>query len=274
MAHIAKALVFAGNGINCEYETANACKKAGFEQVDIVTVWELLHGDVALADYHFLNLPGGFLDGDDLGSAKAHANRLQHATIATTGERLFEQLQCFIADGKLILGICNGFQLMVKLGLLPALGGAYGTQQVTLTNNDSGKFEDRWVWVRANPASPCVFTAGMGTVYLPVRHGEGKFIAQDSATLQSLQRDNLVVFTYLDTQDGSPTMDYPANPNGSQGAIAALCDASGRVMGLMPHPEAYVSRTNHPRWTREELPEEGMGLALFRNAYRYVKQNL
>jgi phosphoribosylformylglycinamidine synthase len=274
MAQIAKALVFAGNGINCEYETANACKKAGFEQVDIVTVWELLQGDVSLADYHFLNLPGGFLDGDDLGSAKAHANRLQHSTIATTGERLFDQIQRFIADGKLILGICNGFQLMVKLGLLPALGGAYGSQQVTLTNNDSGKFEDRWVWVRTNPASPCVFTRGMGTVYLPVRHGEGKFIAQDAATLEALLQSNLVVFTYLDGKDGEPTAVYPANPNGSQAAIAGICDASGRIMGLMPHPEAYVARTNHPRWTREDVPAEGMGLALFKNAYRYVKENL
>ena len=138
-----KAIVLAGNGTNCEMEMAHACRIAGADQVDIVFLYDLLSGEVKLDDYHFLNLPGGFLDGDDLGSAKAMAHRLKHAKIAGSGERLEEVILRFIGQGKLILGICNGFQLMVKSGLLPGLRGNYGTQEVTLTFNDSGRFEDR-----------------------------------------------------------------------------------------------------------------------------------
>jgi phosphoribosylformylglycinamidine (FGAM) synthase-like amidotransferase family enzyme len=137
------AIVLSGNGTNCEIETAHACRIAGFPIVDIVTIWELMSGDASLDSYDFLCLPGGFLDGDDLGSAKAQANRLLHTVVAKTNKPLFAQFSAFIQKGKLILGICNGFQLMVKLGLLPALDGAIA-QQVTLTNNDSGRFEDRW----------------------------------------------------------------------------------------------------------------------------------
>jgi phosphoribosylformylglycinamidine synthase len=164
---------------------------------------------------------------------------------------------------------------MVKLGLLPGIDYAYGNQQVTLTSNDSGRFEDRWVWLKTNTDSPCVFTRGMHNVYLPIRHGEGKFIARDTETLDALSRENQTVLSYIAEQTSvEPTMEYPANPNGSQAGIAAICDPSGRLMGMMPHPEAYVVRTNHPRWTREELPAEGMGLAIFKNACAYVKENL
>ena len=274
MAKTAAALVFAGNGINCEMETAHACRMAGFERVDIVSVWELLHGDVSLDAYHFLNLPGGFLDGDDLGSAKAHANRLQHSRVETTGELLFDQVKRFVHGGKLILGICNGFQLMVKLGLLPALEGSWGVQEVTLTHNDSGRFEDRWVWLKTNLNSPCVYTRGMDVVYLPVRHGEGKFIARDSRVLEQLDENNQIVFRYWDPDCAQVTTRYPLNPNGSQGSIAAVCDPSGRLFGLMPHPEGYLDHTNHPHWTRMSEPVEGAGLALFRNAYRFVREKL
>jgi phosphoribosylformylglycinamidine synthase subunit PurQ / glutaminase len=274
MSKQAKAIVLAGNGTNCEVETAFACRKAGFELVDIVAVWELLHGDTELAGYDFLVLPGGFLDGDDLGSAKAQANRILRLRVEKTGAPLFAQFSSFIANGGLILGICNGFQLMVKLGLLPGLDKEYNRQLVTLTNNDSGRFEDRWVWLSANTKSPCIFTKGIDTIYLPVRHGEGKFVARDSETLDMVINQNLAVFSYIDPQNGKPTLDYPENPNGSQSAIAGICDPTGRIFGLMPHPEAYLDRTNHPRWTREMLPEEGMGVALFRNAYRFIKENI
>ena len=274
MARKASAIVMAGNGTNCEMETSFACKKAGFERVDIVTIWELIAGNKSIQDYDFMCLPGGFLDGDDLGSAKAQANRLLHSTVKRTGKPLFDQFQSFIGSGKCILGICNGFQLMVKLGFLPAFDGEYARQTVTLTNNDSGRFEDRWVWLKADPLSPCIYTKGVDRIYLPVRHGEGKFVARDDETLGRLGKQHLVVFTYIKPETGEPTLEYPENPNGSIGAIAGVCDPTGRLFGLMPHPEAYVHKTNHPRWTREPgLPEEGMGCALFRNAYEYIKKN-
>jgi len=270
MSRNVKAIVITGNGTNCEREVATACRLAGAD-CDIVHIAELLAGRVRLDSYHFLNLAGGFLDGDDLGSAKAGANRLRHAAVRGSSETLADQLQQFIAAGKLVMGVCNGFQLMVKLGLLPALGGDYLTQSATLTHNDSGRFEDRWCELAVDPESPCVYTRGLDRLYLPVRHGEGKFIA-DSATLAAIDDDHLAPLRYIDAA-GRPTQNYPQNPNGALNAIAGVCDASGRLFGLMPHPEAYVQRTHHPRWTREpQLPEEGMGLWLYRNAVNFLRE--
>lgn len=269
-----KAVVLAGNGINCEAEMAHACRIAGADTVDIVYLYDLLSGEAKLDDYHFLNLPGGFLDGDDLGSAKAMAHRLKHARIAGTGQPLQEVILRFIAQGKLILGVCNGFQLMVKAGLLPGFAGRYGEQEATLTFNDSGKFEDRWVYLKTNPESPCLFTKGLPGLYLPVRHGEGKFIPRDEPVLARLLSENLVPLQYAGPDCQSATMAYPLNPNGSVAGIAGICDPTGRLFGLMPHPEAYLYAVNHPRWTREKVPEEGMGLAIFRNAVEYIRKNL
>ncbi|MBD3317064.1 MAG: phosphoribosylformylglycinamidine synthase subunit PurQ, partial [Chitinivibrionales bacterium] len=263
-----------GNGVNCEIETAHACRLAGFECVDIVSIWELLAGERRLDGYDLLVLPGGFLDGDDLGSAKAQANRLLRCRDPQSGLPIVEQLMSFVREGKLVLGICNGFQLAIKLGILPALEGAYMTQQATLTHNDSGKFEDRWTYLKVNTASPCIFTKGMERTYLPVRHGEGKFVCADKDNLKKLRDNQQVVLSYVDPLSGNPTISYPDNPNGSQHGVAGLCDPTGRVFGLMPHPEAFLHRTNHPRWTREDLPEEGDGLLFFRNAYEYVKECL
>jgi phosphoribosylformylglycinamidine synthase I len=266
-----KAIVLAGNGTNCELEMAHACRLGGCSQVDIVHLSELIYGDARLDDYHFLNLPGGFLDGDDLGAARAQANRFRHARLEGTQERLSDQLLRFVAAGKLVLGVCNGFQLMVKLGLLPGLSGGLN-QEATLTSNDSGRFEDRWVSLRVN-GSPCVFTRGLSSLYLPVRHGEGKFVP-GGGLLERLRAERLIVVQYTGRGSAEPTMDYPANPNGSVEAIAGICDRSGRLFGLMPHPEAFLHYTNHPRWTRESLPEEGEGLAVFRNAVSYIKESL
>lgn len=275
MAKEVKAIVIAGNGTNCEREVANACRLAGAEVADIVHVAELLAGRVRLDDYHFLNLAGGFLDGDDLGSAKAGANRLKHAAIRGSAEHLSDQLHRFIADGKLIMGVCNGFQLMVKMGLLPAIGGDYHQQTTTLTFNDSGRFEDRWTYLQVDPDSPCVYTRGLEGIYLPVRHGEGKFVAGAQEVLAAIEDRHLAPLRYSDANYTGPIMLYPDNPNGSDEAIAGVCDESGRIFGLMPHPEAYVHRTHHPRWTREEdLPEEGMGLWLYKNAIRFIRQEL
>lgn len=274
MAKQVKSIVITGYGTNCEVEMAHACRLAGSEVVDIVHISEILCGKKRLDDYHFLNLPGGFLDGDYLGSAKAATVRFLHARISHSKERLFDQLMRFIQDGKLILGVCNGFQLQVKLGILPANEGPGGTQTVTLTYNDSGRFEDRWVYLKVNEYSPCIFTRGLKGLYLPVRHGEGKFLPRDEKTLEDLITKNLVTLQYSDANFRQPTMAYPDNPNGSVHAIAGICNDTGRIFGLMPHPEAYLHRTNHPRWTREDLPEEGMGLALFRNAISFIRNEL
>ncbi|MDD2337733.1 MAG: phosphoribosylformylglycinamidine synthase subunit PurQ [Geobacteraceae bacterium] len=272
---LAKAIVLTGNGTNCEVEAAHACRLAGFDEVRIAHISELLYGDVRLDDFHFLNLTGGFLDGDDLGSAKAQANRLKYARVSGSNEHLIDQILRFITDGKLILGVCNGFQLMVKMGLLPALGGKYLNQSATLTFNDCGRFQDRWVYMKCNPDSPSVFTKGITRgIYLPIRHGEGKFLVESQAIMDKIESLHLSVLKYSDSDYSAPTMEFPLNPNGSTNAIAGLCDESGRLMGLMPNPEAFLHRTNHPRWTRESLPDEGDGLILFRNAAEYIRSNL
>lgn len=272
MPRLVKAIVIAGNGTNCEREVVHACKLAGADIADSVHIAELLAGRVSLRDYQLLNLAGGFLDGDDLGSAKAGANRLLNAAITGRGETLADHIKQFVADGKLVMGVCNGFQLMVKMGMLPALDGQF-VQTCTLTHNDGGRFEDRWSWLTVDPASPCVFTRGLERLYLPVRHGEGKFVASSEALLQQLEERNLCVVKYADAEL-NPTMRYPDNPNGSSNAIAGICDPTGRLFGLMPHPEAYVHYTHHPRWTREKLPEEGMGLWLYQNAVRFIREEL
>ena len=269
-----RSLVITGYGTNCEMEMAYGCRLAGSEVVDIVHINELINGEKRFDDYHFLNLPGGFLDGDDLGAAKAGANRIQYAKISGRSERLYDQLLRFIQAGKLILGVCNGFQLMVKLGLIPSIEGKNGHQEVTLTFNDSGRFEDRWVYLRVNQDSPCLFTKGMKGVYLPIRHGEGKFIPRDEGVQRELKKRDLVALQYSNEAFHGPVMEYPLNPNGSIDAVAGICDRTGRLLGMMAHPEAYLHRTNHPRWTREELPEEGMGVLFFRNAVEYIRNHL
>ena len=274
MSKRVKVLVLTGYGTNCENEMAHACRLGGAEQVDIVHLSELLSGEYSLDDYHFLNLPGGFLDGDDLGAGQAGAHRFRHAQVSGTGEKLHDQLLRFIADGKLIMGVCNGFQLMVKTGILPGFDNDHTSRQVSLTYNDSSRFEDRWVNLAVNDKSPCVFTRGLSTLYYPIRHGEGKFVCQDETTMTRLLDNNLVALHYTLPGSTEPTDHYPENPNGSPHGIAGICDPSGRLFGLMPHPEAFSHRTNHPRWTREELPEEGQGIALFRNGINFIREQL
>jgi len=275
MANAVNVLVVTGNGTNCERETAHAARLAG-ATVDVRMIWDLLAGEVQLEGYQLLCLPGGFLDGDDLGAAKAAAIRWRFARVADGGGRLVDQLAGFIDAGNLVLGICNGFQLMAKLGLVPAAAGAVEeggvpAQQASVGVNDSGRFEDRWVRLTVDPDSPCIFTRGMTSLEVPVRHGEGKVILGDAATAAAIASGHLAPVRYADAHL-APTEDYPANPNGSAGGIAGLCDPTGRCFGLMPHPEAFTHRTNHPRWTRlPDLPEEGAGLAIFRNAVRYIQ---
>jgi phosphoribosylformylglycinamidine synthase I len=256
-----KVLVLTGYGINCDMETQHAFRLAGAD-AERVHLTDLTNGTRELSEFHILAFPGGFSFGDDIASGKVLANMIKY--------NLGEQVREFIDAGKLIIGICNGFQAMVKMGLLPGLNGDYTIQNVTLTFNDSGRFEDRWVHLRANQRTKCVFTKGLDTIYLPVRHGEGKFVAKSPEVLARLKKGNNIVFQYTDSEGN--LAGYPHNPNGSADNIAGICDDTGRVFGMMPHPEAYQHRTNHPRWTREELPEEGAGVAIFRNAVEYVRE--
>ncbi|MDH4249149.1 MAG: phosphoribosylformylglycinamidine synthase subunit PurQ [Deltaproteobacteria bacterium] len=271
-----KTLILSGFGTNCEKETRHACLQAGAEAVEVRHINEIYQSALNLESYGFLILGGGFMDGDDLGSGRACANRFRYRDLPGGGTFL-DRLHEFIDQGRLVLGICNGFQVLVKLGLLPgALSPGKKESRVTLTNNAHGRFENRWVHLHADPNSPCVFTKGLGPLELPVRHGEGRLIGEDDALTDRLVEQGLAPLRYA-LADGSPTEEYPANPNGSPHGIAALCNTQGTVLGLMPHPEAYNHYTNHPRWTRQvaehgaPTDETGDGLALFRNAYAYLK---
>lgn len=262
-----RALVTTGHGINCEAETRRALELTGFDEIDLVHLNFLARGDVDILDYQIAVFPGGFLDGDDLGAAQACANRLRHSRV--NGSRLIDRFVEFVERCGLVLGICNGFQLVIKLGLLPAREGDYTKRELTIAGNDSGRFEDRWVELLIDPDSPCVFTADVERLYLPVRHGEGKLMGVDEESVAALIASHQATVRYA--VDGRPTMEYPHNPNGSHLAVAGICDPTGRVFGMMPHPEAFQHRTNHPRWTREDLPEEGAGLVIFKNAAAYLR---
>ena len=258
-----KMLVITGFGLNCEKETAAAGKLAGMNAAQI-HLNELLAGERKLDEFQMLAFIGGFSFGDHLGSGTVFANRVKF--------NLRDQLQKFVDDGKLVIGICNGFQTLTRLGMVPALNGDYFTQTSALAHNDCGVFRDDWCVLRANPASPCVFTKGIDQIRLPLRHGEGKFVA-DEATLKQIEAKNLVAFRYANA-DGSLATEFPANPNGSLNSIAGICDETGHVFGLMPHPEAFLSPYNSPTWTADQLkgdlPKEGDGVAIFRNAVNYL----
>ncbi|SHJ66457.1 phosphoribosylformylglycinamidine synthase I [Hymenobacter daecheongensis DSM 21074] len=266
-----RALILTGFGINCEEEFAAAYRLVGGEAT-IVHLNQVLHGHVSIHDYDILNFPGGFSFGDDLGSGVVLANKLRYRRNAE-GRTLLDDIRQFVADGKHVLGICNGFQVLVKLGLLPDLSGTV-TPEVTLTHNASGRYEDRWVKITVNPRAITPFLKGLTTLEVPVRHGEGRLIISDEATRAAIEARGLNCLTYTDF-DGAPTDAYPFNPNGADLNCAGLTDTTGRVFGLMPHPEAFLSLYNHPDWARRKradagLSEEGDGLRLFRNIVEHV----
>lgn len=258
------ALILTGFGINCDHETARAFEMAGAKG-DRVHLNDLAEDPARLKHYQILAVPGGFSFGDDVASGRILANRLRY--------RLGGPLKEFVAAGKLAIGICNGFQVMVKMGLLPLFEGEFA-QEVTLTHNNSSRYDNRWVNLKVDADTKCIWLKDIDTLEVPVRHGEGKFIPRDETILQRLRDAGQVVVRYA-LKDGSAAQGvFPSNPNGSTDDIAGICDPSGRIFGLMPHPEAFLHRTNHPRWTRESLPEEGAGLKIFRNAVDFAARHL
>ncbi len=250
-----KTLILRAPGTNCDEETAFAFKLAG-AVTKMVHINELVSGRKALADYQILVIPGGFTYGDDISAGRILANEIRL--------KIGKQLHEFTDQGNLVMGICNGLQVMVKAGILPPF--ANGTSpELTLAPNDSGKFECRWCYMRASESSPCIFTKDMGIMYLPVAHGEGKVITKPKVW------DHASIAVQYCDENGNIEADYPHNPNGSEQNIAGICDKSGRIFALMPHPERYVVGTHHPRWTREGLRESGDGLQMFVNAVNWIK---
>ncbi|WP_419656773.1 PurQ: phosphoribosylformylglycinamidine synthase I [Desulfosarcina variabilis str. Montpellier] len=265
------ALVLTGFGLNCDHETAYAFELAG-ATAQRVHINALIAGDVTLEKFQILAFGGGFSWGDDHGAGVVQALRLK--------TNLGDQLLAFVEAQKLVIGICNGFQTLVNLGLLPGIDGDYTRRSVALVTNDCGNFRDQWVRLTVDPASPCVFTRGIDAIDLPVRHGEGKFYA-DASMLKVLAANHQTTMQYALT-DGQPAGGaFPHNPNGSLNDIAGICDPTGRIFGLMPHPEAYNHTTNHPDWTRQrELAKRGgghrestvgMGIRIFENAVDYFR---
>ncbi len=267
MAFSIPVLIITGYGLNCEAESKYAWELAG-AQPELVHFSDLLAQPGRLHDFAALMFIGGFAYGDHMTSGHVFAFRTRH--------RMSDELEKFINQGKLILGACNGFQIMVKLGLLPGLDRDYFTQKLSLIQNDCGTFQDRWVRLRIESASPCVFTQGLSFIQLPVRHGEGKLFTLDKNLLKRLETLGCVACRYADPVTGEATQEFPHNPNGSLNAIAGLCDPSGRIFGLMPHPEAYLYPENHPQWDMQRkhgiLPDYGLGLQIFRNAVEHMRK--
>lgn len=259
-------LILTGYGLNCEAESAHAWRLAGAEP-RTAHLHDILENPAPLRDAAGLMFIGGFSFGDHLGSGLVFANRLR--------TRLRDDLQAFLDRGRIVMGVCNGFQILTKLGLLPGLEGDYFTPTVSLQQNTCGHFQNFWVRLAFDPASPCVFTRGLTQMDLPIRHGEGRIFPASRSVLNRIERKHLAPCCYADPDTGRPTQAFPHNPNGSVKAIAGLCDPTGRVFGLMPHPEAYLFPENHPRWDfqkiRGELPEHGAGLAFFSNAVDYLR---
>jgi len=254
-----RVLVLSGLGLNCEAETEAAFRLAGAAPRR-VHLLDLLKGDGAprLSEFRILAFIGGFSFGDHLGGGFVFANKIRW--------RLYDQLLEFIDGGGLALGICNGFQTMVRLGMLPGLDRDYRTPRATLAPNDRLGYRDAWVRLAFDPDSPCLWTQGLRSMDLPSRHGEGKFLAESPELLRRIESNGQVAARYVDPE-GRPTDAWPHNPNGSPHGVAGICGPSGRLFGLMPHPDAYLYPCHHPRWLhrRDEEEGEGAGLAIFRN---------
>ena len=255
-----RAIVLRAAGINCDQESKAACEKVGFA-TEIVHVNRVLEKKGLLKDFHFMIVPGGFSFGDDLGAGKVLANELK--------AKLMPELREFVRDGKLVMGICNGFQILVKAGILPdPMDGS--SSHLTLANNDSGRFVDRWIHLKVS-STKSEFLKVEEVIDLPIAHGEGKFLPSDAQALERWEQGGQLVLKYVDPEGREAG--HPWNPNGSVSSVAGICDPTGRVLGLMPHPERFQDAVNHPQWTRRKDVQPD-GLKFFRNACEYVKRNL
>ncbi len=275
MSDNVRVAVLFGFGINCDRETAAVFDMVGGTS-ERLHVNHLVQGNRSLEEFDILAVPGGFSFGDHLGSGRLLGNRLRFA--------LREQLQKFVSSGKPIIGICNGFQALVKTGLLPGPETASLEpdliQRASLTLNNTGRYEDRWVTLEFDSESPCIWTKGIQRIECPVRHGEGRFVMPTETELDRLSANHQLTVRYVDpsTEPGSGLSDdllaFPVSPNGSMRNIAGICDPTGLVFGLMPHPEAFYTMWLHPEHTSMKLNEdewEGSGLQIFRNAVEYVR---
>jgi len=257
-----RAIVLRAAGINCDVETEHALELAGAE-AERVHINRIIENKGLLEGCQILVFPGGFSYGDDVAAGRILANQVIH--------HLAEVVWRFIEEGKLVLGICNGFQVLVKAGILPAGGCGRRQEEVTITYNDSGKFEDRWVYLSPQ-TDRCVFLDSERQIYLPVAHAEGKVVTRDAEVLDRLECEGYIALKYVD-RDGREGP-YPVNPNGSVGSIAGLTDSTGRVLGLMPHPERFVRPSQHPHWSRLKGRSVADGMMVFENAVRYVREHL
>jgi phosphoribosylformylglycinamidine synthase len=261
-----RVLVLRAAGTNCDLETAHALRLAGAD-AERVHAGALLAGQRRLEEFAALVIPGGFSYGDDLGAGTILANRLR--------TRLADSLREFVAEGRPVIGICNGFQVLVRLGILP---GGPEEKGATLVENTSGQFEDRWVRLRVETAR-CPFLEKGAVLELPVAHKEGRFMARDAGTLRALEEGGQVAFRYLESEGDQPARGFPANPNGSQAAIAGVTNIHGNVVGLMPHPERHLRALHHPSWTRRAaaagLPGDeeraGDGYPFFAGLVRHLR---
>lgn len=242
--------IITGFGINADVELGTAFELAG-ANVRFFHITDLLENPLLLEQIDILGFPGGFSFGDHLGSGRVFAQLVQ--------KNLKKALDLFVSKGNLVIGICNGFQVLVKMGFLPNLQGTWD-QETTLMTNESGQFQDEWISVKYNTKSNSPWITGLTQSDLPIRHGEGRFIPKDNDVLQHLIKRQLIALTYLGR-----------NPNGSVEDIAGITDPTGRILGLMPHPEAFTHRLQHPQWRRKAQVGE-LGLKLFQNAVETVRR--
>ncbi len=254
-----RILILRAPGTNCDSETAFAFERAG-GLAEVLHLNRLLEAPRLAAEYQVLCIPGGFSYGDDVAAGRIFANQIRH--------HLSDVLSEFRAAGKLVLGICNGFQVLVKSGLLDT-DDPQGPA-ASLSWNESGRFVDRWIHLRTD-GSKCVFLAGIQRMFLPIAHAEGQFTARNEESLHQLQQAGQLVLRFEAAGGADDAGDAADgyNPNGSMADVAGMCDTTGRVFGMMPHPERFIDPTHHPQWTRLPPQQEGDGLQLFRNAVRY-----
>ncbi len=263
-----KALIITGYGINCEEETAKVLEMQG-TQSTIMHINDLIAAPEKLEQYQIMAFPGGFSYGDDTGSGNALANKIRN--------NIEDEILSFAGKDKLIIGVCNGFQILANIGLIPATE-KYGERQAALMHNASARYECRWVHLK-NISKKCIWTKDIETLHVPIAHGEGNFYTEEE-TLQQMKKNDQIVFKYI-KEDGSPANgQFPFNPNGAMEDIAAVTDPSGRILGIMPHPERFNCFVNEDGWTlkkeelirqNKDLPQEGAGIKLFKNAVNYFK---